>query len=170
MARVKGWGKLVDKFRSRLSRWKVTTLSIGGRLTLIKSVLGGLGIYYLSLFVMPVSIAKKLESLRSTFFWGGTEKNRKMAWLKWDRAMASNERGGLGIGSLVGFNMALILKWKCRFFQESRFLWVRVLKAFYGVSGGFFHERHSAAGDSPWSRLLAGDAKLHTTGVVPTDA
>ncbi|KAL4556315.1 hypothetical protein LXL04_038962 [Taraxacum kok-saghyz] len=84
--------------------------------------------------------------------------------------MASNERGGLGIGSLVGFNLALMLKWKCRFFQGSRLLWVRVLNTLYGVSGGFFHHRCSAAGDSPWSRLLAADAKLHTTGVVPTDA
>ena len=69
--------RLVDKFQSRLSRWKVTTLSIGGRLTLLKSVLGGLGIYYLSLFVMPVTIAKKLEALQSNFFWGGMANKKR---------------------------------------------------------------------------------------------
>nr|GEX97292.1 putative ribonuclease H-like domain-containing protein [Tanacetum cinerariifolium] len=33
--------------------WKANILSLGGRLTLIKSVLGSLGIYYLSIFKVP---------------------------------------------------------------------------------------------------------------------
>ncbi|GKC44782.1 RNA-directed DNA polymerase, eukaryota, reverse transcriptase zinc-binding domain protein [Tanacetum coccineum] len=41
---------LVDRFHMRLFSWKANLLSIGGRLTLIKSVLGSLGIYYLSIF------------------------------------------------------------------------------------------------------------------------
>ena len=60
MGRIKGWDRLVDKFRNRLAKWKLNSLSIGGRVVLLKSVLGGLGIYYLSLFIMPVAIAKKL--------------------------------------------------------------------------------------------------------------
>nr|GEU46080.1 hypothetical protein [Tanacetum cinerariifolium] len=35
---------------SRLSSWKANLLSIGGQLTLIKAVLGSLGIYFLSIF------------------------------------------------------------------------------------------------------------------------
>ena len=169
MARLKGWEKLVDKFRGRLSSWKVSTLSAGGRLTLIKSVLGGLGIYYLSMFVLPVAIAKKLESLRSSFFWGGTENKRKMAGLKWENVMTSNERGGLGIGSLVSFNLALILKWKCRFFQGPRLLWVQLIKAFYGESGGFFRGCCPVPGESPWARVLDVGVKLHSSGVIPED-
>ncbi|GKC39035.1 hypothetical protein Tco_1051419 [Tanacetum coccineum] len=42
------WKTLLDKFDDRLSKWKVNLLSIGGRLTLIKTILGSLGIYYLS--------------------------------------------------------------------------------------------------------------------------
>ena len=63
MSRIKSWDRLIAKFKKKMAPWKVQALSIGGRATLIKSILGGLGIYYLSLFVMPVSVAKKLEAM-----------------------------------------------------------------------------------------------------------
>ncbi|GKA46359.1 RNA-directed DNA polymerase, eukaryota, reverse transcriptase zinc-binding domain protein [Tanacetum coccineum] len=50
MGRIINWKVLIDRFKARLSGWKANLLSIGGRLTLIKSVLGSLGIYYLSIF------------------------------------------------------------------------------------------------------------------------
>ncbi|GKB67722.1 RNA-directed DNA polymerase, eukaryota, reverse transcriptase zinc-binding domain protein [Tanacetum coccineum] len=65
MARLTGY-----RFKSKLSSWKANLLSIGGRLTLIKSVLGSLGIYYMSLFKVPELVLKALERLRAEFFWG----------------------------------------------------------------------------------------------------
>ena len=49
-SRVAVWADLVDRFKLRLSGWKAKTLSIGGRLTLIKSVLGSIGTYFMSVF------------------------------------------------------------------------------------------------------------------------
>nr|GEW10570.1 RNA-directed DNA polymerase, eukaryota [Tanacetum cinerariifolium] len=40
MNKLHNWKDIVDKVRRRLSRWKMKILSLGGRLTLIKSVLG----------------------------------------------------------------------------------------------------------------------------------
>nr|GEZ98008.1 RNA-directed DNA polymerase, eukaryota [Tanacetum cinerariifolium] len=40
MSRKLAWADTVQKLRSQLSKWKVKTLSIGGRLTFLKSVLG----------------------------------------------------------------------------------------------------------------------------------
>nr|GEW97092.1 RNA-directed DNA polymerase, eukaryota [Tanacetum cinerariifolium] len=42
MAKVKSWDPILDKFSKRLSKWKSSMLSIGGRTTLISSVLGSL--------------------------------------------------------------------------------------------------------------------------------
>ncbi|GJQ98238.1 putative RNA-directed DNA polymerase, eukaryota, reverse transcriptase zinc-binding domain protein [Tanacetum coccineum] len=62
MSLIVNWKPLVDKFRLKLSSWKANLLSYGGRLTLIKAVLGSLGIYFFSLFKAPVAILKALES------------------------------------------------------------------------------------------------------------
>nr|GEX66957.1 hypothetical protein [Tanacetum cinerariifolium] len=75
-------------------------LPIGGRLTLIKAVLGSLGIYYLSIFKAPEKILNSMESLRSRFFWGGSQDSRNMAWVKWSQVLSSFEKEGLQIGSL----------------------------------------------------------------------
>ncbi|GJW13376.1 RNA-directed DNA polymerase, eukaryota, partial [Tanacetum coccineum] len=40
MSRVQSWNEIVNNLVARLSNWKMKTLSIGGRLTLLKSVLG----------------------------------------------------------------------------------------------------------------------------------
>nr|GEW58809.1 transposon Ty3-G Gag-Pol polyprotein [Tanacetum cinerariifolium] len=54
------WKTLLDKFDYRLLKWKAKLLFIGGHLTLIKSVLGSLGIYYLSIFKVPDIVLKTL--------------------------------------------------------------------------------------------------------------
>ncbi|GJV87280.1 RNA-directed DNA polymerase, eukaryota [Tanacetum coccineum] len=46
MSRIKSWDEIVDKMVDRLSKWKMKTLSIGGRLTLLKAVLGSMPIYH----------------------------------------------------------------------------------------------------------------------------
>ncbi|GKD75092.1 reverse transcriptase domain, reverse transcriptase zinc-binding domain protein [Tanacetum coccineum] len=42
MSRVNAWKPVVDKFKNCLADWKAKTMSFGGRLTLVKSVLGSL--------------------------------------------------------------------------------------------------------------------------------
>ncbi|GJX68445.1 RNA-directed DNA polymerase, eukaryota, reverse transcriptase zinc-binding domain protein [Tanacetum coccineum] len=81
MANTKSWGPIFDKFSKRLSKWKSSLLSIGGRSTLISSVLGAIGTYYFSLFPMPVTVNNKLESLRSNFFWGSDANVKKIPWI-----------------------------------------------------------------------------------------
>nr|GFB22998.1 RNA-directed DNA polymerase, eukaryota, reverse transcriptase zinc-binding domain protein [Tanacetum cinerariifolium] len=63
IALVKSWDPIYDKFSKRLSKWKASLLSIGGRATLITSVLGAIGTYFSSLFPMPLLVNKKLESI-----------------------------------------------------------------------------------------------------------
>ncbi|GJQ96875.1 hypothetical protein Tco_0008014 [Tanacetum coccineum] len=64
MSRKSAWVGLVNKLQARLSKWKVKTLSIGGRLTLLKSVLGASPIYYMSIFKVPKGVWKTMESIR----------------------------------------------------------------------------------------------------------
>nr|GEX37064.1 RNA-directed DNA polymerase, eukaryota, reverse transcriptase zinc-binding domain protein [Tanacetum cinerariifolium] len=61
MTSCSNWNPLVERFLKRLSNWKAKTLSFGGRITLIRSVLGSLGVYYFSNFKAPKKIICKLE-------------------------------------------------------------------------------------------------------------
>ena len=111
-------GPIINKFLSKLSKWKTKNLSIGGRLTLLKWILGSLGIYFFSLFKAPEKIINKLESYRSKFFWGAKEGENKISWISWSVILNDKSNGGLGVGSLKAFNLALLAKWIGRFKTE----------------------------------------------------
>ncbi|GKB86693.1 hypothetical protein Tco_0958965 [Tanacetum coccineum] len=51
MTRHKAWDDVILKLQSRLSKWKAKTLSIGGRLTLLKSVLGVSPLYNMEVLI-----------------------------------------------------------------------------------------------------------------------
>nr|GEV07017.1 RNA-directed DNA polymerase, eukaryota [Tanacetum cinerariifolium] len=77
MSLVKAWDDTVDKLKGRLSKWKLKTLSIGGRLTLLKSVLGSTPIYNMSLYKVPKTVLNLMESIRRNFFNGIHDDERK---------------------------------------------------------------------------------------------
>nr|GEW03597.1 RNA-directed DNA polymerase, eukaryota, reverse transcriptase zinc-binding domain protein [Tanacetum cinerariifolium] len=50
MSRIKSWDEVIDKMVNHLSKSKMKTLSIGGRLTFLKAVFGSMPIYRMSIF------------------------------------------------------------------------------------------------------------------------
>ncbi|GJS16267.1 RNA-directed DNA polymerase, eukaryota, reverse transcriptase zinc-binding domain protein [Tanacetum coccineum] len=80
MHRLHSWDDTVDRVRNRLSKWKMKMLSSGGRLTLVKSVLGSMPIFHMSLFKVPAGILHKLESIRKHFFNGHESSSRRFLW------------------------------------------------------------------------------------------
>ncbi|GJT31740.1 RNA-directed DNA polymerase, eukaryota, partial [Tanacetum coccineum] len=60
MSKINAWDDMVGKIKSRLSKWKINTLSIGGRLTLLKAVLGSTPIYPMSLYKVPKTVLHEM--------------------------------------------------------------------------------------------------------------
>nr|GEW45419.1 RNA-directed DNA polymerase, eukaryota [Tanacetum cinerariifolium] len=118
ISRHQAWDDTVLKLKSCLSNWKVKTLSIGGRLTLLKSVLGASPLYNMSIFKVPKGILKSMEAIRINFFNGIDSTVKKITWAAWDKILASKKNDGLGVSSFHALNRALLLKWVCRFISQ----------------------------------------------------
>nr|GEZ99098.1 RNA-directed DNA polymerase, eukaryota [Tanacetum cinerariifolium] len=129
---VKAWDEIIGKLKARLSKWKCNTLSIGGRLTLLKSVLGSTPIYTLSLYKAPKAVLNAMESIRRNFFYGMHGIDKKIACVKWSKILAAKEHGGLGVSSFFALNRALLFKWVWRFISYENSLWSRVIHAIHG--------------------------------------
>ena len=105
------WQPIINKFESKLASWKHRCLSMGGRITLINSVLTALPIYLLSFYRISKKVVHKIVSIQRNFLWGGDNVSSKIPWVIWDNVCLPKSRGGLGIKDLNKFNAALLGKW-----------------------------------------------------------
>nr|GFA92528.1 RNA-directed DNA polymerase, eukaryota, reverse transcriptase zinc-binding domain protein [Tanacetum cinerariifolium] len=160
MSRHKAWDDVILKLRSWLSKWKVKTLSIGGRLTLLKLVLGASSLYTMSIFKVPLCVLKDMESIQNRFFNGGDSSDKKITWVAWDKVLASKEKGGLGVLSFHALNRALLLKWVWRFISQDGSMWFRVISTLCGDS----ISSHSIHSSSNWCSILCEVQVLKSKG------
>ena len=130
------WGAVEGRLERRLVAWERQYLSMGGKLTLIKSTLSNMPTYFLSLFTIPKSIALRLEKLMRDFLWKGSENAQEIHLVAWRELFLPKKGGGLGIRDLVLFNKALLGKWIWRFALGEDKLWCRVMKGKYGMLRG----------------------------------
>ncbi|XP_021971406.1 uncharacterized protein LOC110866570 [Helianthus annuus] len=137
MKRTKFWKPVIDKLSAKLSRWKANHLSFAGRMTLAKSVLGSLPSYFLSLFAAPKSIIERIEKIRRNFVWGISDSGRKMRWIRRELLVKARKKGGMGLGGVKSFNVAMLTKWWWRFLSNPNDLWARVVGSIHKGTSNF---------------------------------
>ncbi|RVW69131.1 Cycloartenol synthase [Vitis vinifera] len=84
----------------------------GGRITLIRSTLSNLPIYFMSIFQLPRAVRMRLEQIQRDFLWGGGALEQKLHLVRWPIVCEDKIKGGLGVKSLGSFNKALLGKWE----------------------------------------------------------
>lgn len=122
------WVPLINSLQKWLQGWRNKYLSFGGRVILINAVLSALPVYYLSMYKAPKRVLNKITQIQRRFLWGGNEDCRKICWVKWEVVCRAREDGGLGIRNIKSFNLALLGKWRWRFFTEKESLWSSILR------------------------------------------
>lgn len=86
---------VISKVEEKLSGWKKKLLCRSGKVVLIKCVLNSLHICYMSLFLMPSVVWKKLVYLKTSFLWGGDKDKRGLAMVSRKICELPKEVGGL---------------------------------------------------------------------------
>jgi len=95
---VKDFKGMVSKMRKKLQPWKSKNLSYGGRLVLTNT-------------------HQEMDTIRSNFFWGGTDEKAKYHMMRWEHLCLPKDYGGLGIINTRIMNEALLAKWVWRLYK-----------------------------------------------------
>lgn len=119
----KTWNSIIEQIKRKLAMLKCKLLSHAGRLQLIKYVLNSLLLFYLSIFRIPDSVAKKIISLQKKFFWGANKDKARLVTTNWHNIQTPIELGGLGLGNLQMKNLGLLLKWWWKYSTDQHSLW-----------------------------------------------
>ncbi|EOY25449.1 Uncharacterized protein TCM_016755 [Theobroma cacao] len=143
---------LITKIRDRISGWENKTLSPGGRITLLRSVLSSMPMYLLQVLKPPVVVIEKIERLFNSFLWGDSTTDKRMHWVAWHKLTFPCSEGGIDIRRLNDVSDAFTMKLWWRF-QTCDGLWTNFLKTKYCM-GQIPHYVQSKLHDSQvWKRM-----------------
>ncbi|KAL7604438.1 uncharacterized protein LOC111907881 [Lactuca sativa] len=104
------WWPIIEKFHSKLSSWKAKLLSFGGRVTLVKAVLGNLTTFLCPSFLFQIESFIPLRKLEGDLF-GVVSSIRKVLAGLLGKRYSSKKGGGIGPGSIKTLNISLLAKW-----------------------------------------------------------
>ncbi|WCJ25238.1 hypothetical protein M5689_007137 [Euphorbia peplus] len=100
---------VVEAVQSRLSAWKVNSLSLAGRMTLIQSVTGTVPNHIMQSNLLPSSILNEIDKLKRRFLWGGKEGSRKLHLVAWDEVCKPKSIGGTRIRKSLDNNKSMLM-------------------------------------------------------------
>ena len=89
------------RFRKRLAMWKRQYISKGERITLIRSTLSNLLIYFMSIFQLPRAVRMRLEKIQRDFLWGGGALEQKPHLVRWSIVCEAKVKAFWGLRTLV---------------------------------------------------------------------
>ncbi|PNX72494.1 ribonuclease H [Trifolium pratense] len=97
---------------------------------MVKSVLQAIPTYVMSsIYLLPDTLIKEIERMLNVFWWGGSNNNKGIKWLAWERMALSKDKGGLGFRDFQVFNLAMVAKQRWNFISKPHALVSGIFKA-----------------------------------------
>ncbi|KAJ9553566.1 LOW QUALITY PROTEIN: hypothetical protein OSB04_017611 [Centaurea solstitialis] len=118
------YGVLTMKIRNRIQNWKMKFLSFAGRRQLVISVLQGLQLYWMAIYVFPAAVVHDIEGLLREFLWAHGTATRGKCHVAWRDVCLPLSSGGLGFKRLDWWNRALVAKHIWDLVTHRNSLWV----------------------------------------------
>lgn len=150
--RKSSWSLFISKLRNHLSSWKGKHLSLGGKVTLLNSVLNSIPLFTFSFYKLPKKVIQEIIKIQRKFLWNSQENLRRINWVAWSSICMSKVGGGLGVKNCDMFNMTLMNKWGWKILVEEDALWHKVLSFKYGDHENLLSFRNSKS-STWWSDL-----------------
>lgn len=101
------WAPILDKIENQLDGWKSRVSSLGGRLTLINSVLSAMPTYLMSCFIIPKWVRERIDKIRRRILWGGSDKPRRHYNLVALGQVCRPKRRGFGYSGLKDLQLGI---------------------------------------------------------------
>ncbi|XP_019447216.1 PREDICTED: uncharacterized protein LOC109350434 [Lupinus angustifolius] len=98
-----------DRILAKLATWKGSSLSIMGRVELVRSIIHSMLIYSFYVYKWPASLIDCLDKGIRNFIWSGDIGTRKLVTVAWSKVCVPISQGGLGLRSTKMLNKAALL-------------------------------------------------------------
>jgi ribonuclease HI len=154
-SRIREFQSIIDRVKGRVLDWKVKFLSQAGKEILLKAVVQAIPTYSMSIFLLPTTLCKELNSIMQKFWWGHKANDKKIHWMSWERMGFAKDNGGMGFRDLVAFNKALLAKQWWRMVQEPDSLVGQILRAKYFPRVSFQEAKLGSRPSYAWRSLMA---------------
>ena len=121
---------LIERKEKKLATWKGNTLSRRGRLILINSVLSSMPLYFVSFYYLPewiIHAIDRIAFIAPSFGRAQGTFMRGLCLINWQLVCSNKFQGRLGVWNLRAFNLALLAKWRWRFFYNIHAPWVALI-------------------------------------------
>ena len=112
------WQPPIDRVEKMLATWKGNTLSRGGRLILVNSMLSSLSLYFMAFYYLLEWVIYDIDRIRHAFFWKDNKDIHEGLYLINSQLVCSHKnQGGVRVCNLRVFS-ALLSKWWWRIFHD----------------------------------------------------
>ncbi|KAJ6978454.1 hypothetical protein NC653_026761 [Populus alba x Populus x berolinensis] len=145
---------LVERIISRIKLWTSASLTYAGRLQLIQSVLFSIQVYWSSMFILPCSTIRKIESILASFLWKGSSLSTTGSKVSWSSICYPLQEGGLAIKSLKIWNQAATLKHIWRLFEDKQSIWATWIHTIHLRHRSFWHIKIPSNPSWSWRKIL----------------
>jgi hypothetical protein len=76
--------------------WKEKFLSQASKEVLLKAIVQAIPTYTTTVFQLPKTLCKDINSMMVKFWWGHKGNDLKITWMSWDKLGMAKEKGSMG--------------------------------------------------------------------------